>query len=72
MYNFHHEIAIDDNGDSPLTLLASQKKKDLGLLKMLLDLNANRSHENKKNMRAVDLAKMNKSNIDVVKLLRPV
>ena len=64
--------AIDDNGDSPLTLLASQKKKDLGLLKMLLDLNANRSHENKKNMRAVDLAKMNKSNIDVVKLLRPV
>ena len=64
--------AIDDGGDSPLTLLSSHKKHDLGLLKMLLDLNANRSHKNKKKMRAVDLAITNKSNIDVVKLLRPV
>ena len=48
------------------------KMHDLKLLKMLLDMNANRSHENNKNMRAIDLAKSNRSTSEVVKLLRPV
>ena len=64
--------AVTDDGDSPLTLLSSHSMHDLKLLKMLLDLNANRSHENNKNMRAIDLAKSNRSTSEVVKLLRPV
>ena len=64
--------AITDDGDSPLTLLSSHSKHDIKLLKMLVDMNANRSHENNTNMRAIDLAKNNRSTSDVLKLLRPV
>ena len=64
--------AITDDGDSPLTLLSSHSKHDLKLLKMLVDMNANRSHENNTNMRAIDLAKNNRSTSDVLKILRPV
>ena len=64
--------AITDYGESPLTLLSSQDKHDLGLLKLVLDLNADRSYENKKKMRPVDLAKVNGSKKDVLNLLRPV
>ena len=64
--------AVTEDGDSPLTLLSSHSKHDLKLLKMLVDMNANRSHENNTNMRAIDLAKNNRSTSDVLKLLRPV
>ena len=64
--------AITDDGESPLTLLSSQSKQDLGLLKLVLDLNADRSYENKNKMRPVDLAKINGLKKDVVNLLRPI
>ena len=64
--------AITEDGESPLTLLSSQSKQDLGLLKLVLDLNADRSYENKNKMRPVDLAKINGLKKDVVNLLRPV
>ena len=64
--------AITNDGESPLTLLSSHGKHDLGLLKLVLDLNADRSYENKKQMRPIDLAKINGAKKDVVSLLRPV
>ena len=64
--------AITNDGESPLTLLSSHGKHDLGLLKLILDLNADRSYENKKQMRPIDLAKIHRSKKDVLNLLRPV
>ena len=64
--------AITNDGESPLTILSSHGKHDLGLLKLVLDLNADRSYENKKQMRPIDLAKINGAKKDVVSLLRPV
>ena len=64
--------AITENGDSPLTLLASQRVHDIELFKMLLDLNAKRDQENKDLMRAVDLVKQTNPNDGMVKLLRPI
>ena len=64
--------AITNDGESPLTLLSSHGKHDLRLLKLVLDLNADRSYENKKQMRPIDLAKINGSKKDIVNLLRPV
>jgi hypothetical protein len=63
--------ALTENGNSPLTILAAQKEHDIVLLKMLLDLNAKREHENKENMRAVDLVRQSNSKSEIVKLLRP-
>jgi hypothetical protein len=63
--------ALTDNNDSPLTILASQKKQDINLLKMLLDLNAKREHENKDYMRAIDLVRQSNCKKGTIKLLRP-
>lgn len=63
--------ALTDNNDSPLTILASQKEQDINLLKMLLDLNAKREHENKDYMRAIDLVRQSNCKKGTIKLLRP-
>ena len=41
--------AITNDGESPLTILSSHGKHDLGLLKLVLDLNADRSYEQETN-----------------------
>ena len=62
---------ITENGESPLTILAAQKEQDIGLLKMLLDRNANRSHQNNDHMRAIDFFRQSHKKKDLLKLLRP-
>jgi hypothetical protein len=64
--------AVTDIGDSPLTILAAQRKYDIQLFKMLLDCNAKRDHENNDHMRAVDLAKQSNAKKEIVKFLRPI
>ena len=64
--------AVTDSGDSPLTLLAAQSKHDKELLKMILDCNAERGHENNDHMRAIDLAKRSNASMKIIKLLRPI
>lgn len=63
--------ALTENNDSPLTILAAQKEQDVILLKMLLDLNAKREHENNDHMRAIDLVRQSNCKNGIVKLLRP-
>ena len=63
--------AITNENDSPLTILASQNEKDISLMKILLEQNANREHENKDCMRAVDLVRQSKAKDKVIRLLRP-
>lgn len=64
--------AITKSGDSPLTILSTQKSQDVKLFKMLLDLNANKNQENKDSMRAVDIIKQTNPKNKLVKLLRPI
>ena len=64
--------AITKSGDSPLTILSTQKSQDVKLFKMLLDLNANKNQENKDSMRAVDILKQTNPKNKLVKLLRPI
>ena len=63
--------AITFDMESPLTILASQKEKDMKLLKMMLNLNAKREHENKNQMRAVDFVQQSKCKKEIIKLLQP-
>ena len=62
---------ITEKGESPLTILAAQKEQDFSLIKMLLDHNANREHQNNDHMRAIDFFRQSHKTKDIVKLLRP-
>jgi hypothetical protein len=62
---------LTSNGDSPLMLLAANKKHDVTLIKMLLEFNAKRHFENKDKMRAIDIATMTSANEHVKQLLKP-
>ena len=62
---------LTSNGDSPLMLLAKNKKHDLDLIKLLLEFNAKRHLENNDRMRAFDIATMSNAEEQVKQLLRP-
>ena len=64
--------AVTQNGDTPMMILASKKKICKSFFKLLLDFNAKRDMENKENMRAVDIARMNNFDCAVIKLLQPL
>ena len=63
--------AITKTGDSPLTILAGQKTCDIELIRILLDRNAKKDHENKEQMRPIDIVKQSKEKVKLVKLLKP-
>ena len=60
--------AVTKNGNTPLMLLASQKKPDQSFVKMLLDFNAKKDIENHEKMRAIDLAQMSMETNEAIKL----
>ena len=62
--------AVNHKKDSPLTILASRRMIDIHLLKMLIEQNADRDHENEDLMRPVDLARHTNFKSEIVKLLR--
>ena len=62
---------LTSNGNSPLMLLAQNKKQDLNLIKLLLEFNAKRHLENSDRMRAIDIATMNNAEDQVKQLLKP-
>ena len=64
--------ATTQNGNTPMMILSSQKHICKSFFKLLLDFNAKRDMENKENMRAVDIARMNSFDCDVIKLLQPL
>jgi hypothetical protein len=64
--------AVTENGDTPMMMLAMQKKTSTSFFKLLLDFNAKRNLENKDHMRAVDIARMTNLNSYVIKLLQPI
>ena len=63
--------AITKTGDSPLTILAAQKKYDVSLFRLMLDCNAKKEHANNDFMRPIDIVKQSKDKLDLVKLLKP-
>ena len=63
--------ALTNDMESPLTILASQKKKDIRLLKLMLNRNAKKEHENKNQMRAIDFVQQSKCKEEIIKLLQP-
>ena len=63
--------AVNDQKDSPLTILASRRIIDIHLIEMLLGQNADREHENDDLMRPVDLARHTNFKAEIVKILRP-
>lgn len=63
---------VTKNGDSPLMLLASHKKQDVSLIKMLVEFNAKRCYANKEGMRAIDFATMANAKEHVKTLLKPI
>lgn len=62
---------LTSDGNSPLMLLAKNKKNDLNLIKLLLECNAKRHIENIDRMRAIDIATMNNAEEKVKQLLKP-
>ena len=62
---------LTSNGNSPLMLLAQNKKHDLNLIKLLLEFNAKRHLENSDRMRAIDIATMNNAEEHIKQLLKP-
>ena len=64
--------ALTENGNTPIMMLAGQKKHSKKFFKLLLDFNAKRDLENKDNMRAVDIARMTNLPDKLVKLLQPI
>lgn len=62
---------LTSDGNSPLMLLAKNKKTDLNLIKLLLEFNAKRHIENIDRMRAIDIATMNNAEEKVKQLLKP-
>ena len=63
---------LTDDMESPLTILATHKKQDKSLLKLLLQKNARRCYENKEKMRAVDIFRNISKDEEIIKLLKPV
>ena len=63
--------AVTKKGDTPIMMLARQKKDNRKTFKLLLDFNAKREIENKENMRAVDIARRTDLPISIIKLLQP-
>jgi hypothetical protein len=64
--------AVTKNGDTPMMMIAMQKKTSTSFFKLLLNFNAKRDLENKDHMRAVDIARMTNLGSDVIKLLQPI
>ena len=64
--------ALTKNGNTPLMLLASQKKPDKSFVKMLLDFNAKKDIENHDKMRAIDLAQMSIETNESIQLFQPM
>ena len=63
---------LTDDMESPLTILATHKKQDKSLLKLLLRMNADRGFQNKEKMRAVDIFRRVSQDEDIIKLLKPI
>ena len=61
-----------ETGDTPLMILAGEKKTKKKFFKLLLDFNAKRETENNESMRAVDIARMSDCPSKILKLLQPM
>ena len=61
-----------ETGDTPLMILAGEKKTKKKFFKLLLDFNAKRETENNESMRAVDIARMSYCPSKILKLLQPM
>ena len=63
--------ALTQKGNSPLMLLARNKKQSISLVKFLIEFGAKRHIENTEGMRAIDLAMTWNASDRLKKLLHP-